>query len=686
MVRIRIRGTAVTASHFRKNEAKSVVAAGDNPCYVDALEQPARKHAFPLSTTNWVLCHGVFSRLATWLAMVLLACSLPLAAQTPEKPQSPTPEQSPTPTEQQLVYEPPPLPKPDFKTRPPRPEAPNLGEYNFTADTQTKEGNVYHFRGKVVLEGTLMELRADEIDYNDETGDAEARGHVYFRHYERNEILVCARAKYNTESEYGTFWEVRGYAKTKIDAQPGTLTSDNPFYFEGKWAERVQEKYILHEGMITGCVLPNPWWTLTGPKFDIIPEDRALAYKAIYRVKKIPLFYFPVFYKSLAKEPRKSGFLSPNIGNSTRWGFLFGLGYYWAINRSYDVTYQVQDFTSRGFAHHIDFRGKPTQTSDFNAIFYGLQDRGIEVGNAIQKQGGYSIYATGHADLGNGWFARGTVNYLSSFRFRANFTESFNEAIFSESNSVGYVTKNFDSYTFNGVFSRNENFQDQTPGNYILIRKLPEAQFMSRDHRILRKRLPTYLPLWGFFDSSAGLMYRSEPTYTATGAIGSPVQTQQFTRRTTMDPGLVTAAHFLHIHLIPSFKLHEAYYSEQHLLSGILVSPYLRNAREASLDLVLPSVERVFKKKTWLGDQLKHVIEPRATYRYVSGVDNYEQVIRFDGSDLLTNTNELLLSLTNRIYTKRGDQISEIFTGNSHRNGTLIPRSEAWSLVNVMWS
>jgi LPS-assembly protein len=60
---------------------------------------------------------------------------------------------------------------------------------------------------------------------------------------------------------------------------------------------------------------------------------------------------------------------------------------------------------------------------------------------------------------------------------------------------------------------------------------------------------------------------------------------------------------------------------------------------------------------------LKHVIEPRATFRYVTGIGNdFDRFIRFDETDLLTNTNELELSLANRIFAKRGDSVQEIFT------------------------
>ena len=54
---------------------------------------------------------------------------------------------------------------------------------------------------------------------------------------------------------------------------------------------------------------------------------------------------------------------------------MIGAGYYWAIHRSYDLTYRTQWFTQRGFAHHADFRGKPTKDSDFDTIFYGVDDK-----------------------------------------------------------------------------------------------------------------------------------------------------------------------------------------------------------------------------------------------------------------------------------------------------------------------
>ncbi len=399
----------------------------------------------------------------------------------------------------------------------------------------------------------------------------------------------------------------------------------------------------------------------------------------MFLLRKIPLFYTPFFYHSLEREPRRSGFLTPNIGHSSQRGFLLGLGYFWAIKRSYNLTYLFQDYTARGYAHHVDFSGKPREGTDFDAILYGVQDRGMpNSGNPPQKYSGASLYVTGKSDLGDGWTARGTVNYVSSFRFRQEWTQSFNEAIGSEIHSVGFLNKNWSTYTFDAIFARLENFQsievpitDPATGNShyvanaVTIRKLPEAELSSRDHLIWKN-----IPLWFSFQSAAGLLYRSEPVFDSTTnptALIDTYQTGQFMNRLNLAPHVTTAFHWGSFHLVPSFGIHETYYSESQTpyqdRFQVVGTNIVRSARDFSADLIFPSLARIYNKKTVFGDKLKHVIEPRATYRYVTGIgDDFNRFIRFDETDLLSNTNELELSLTNRIYAKRGDSVQEIFT------------------------
>ena len=540
---------------------------------------------------------------------------------------------------------------PNQRLKSPRPNAPGPGEYVVVADMQEADGPLYHLRGHVHLETTDKQLDADEVDYNEDTGDAEVRGHVRYENFLDGTKLECDHGKYNINSETGIFYDLTGTSQPKIVSRPGLLTTSNPFYFEGKWAEKKEDRYVVHEGFITDCKVPKPWWRLTGPTFDIIPGDRALAYHSVFHIKRLPLFYMPAYYKSLKKLPRKSGFLEPSLGRSSLFGEFFGLGYYWAINRSYDLLYRGVYYTSRGLASTVDFRGKIRPGTDFNFNLYGVNDRGIDVGaGQVQKQGGLQFTLDGRSQLGDGWEARGQINYLSSFLFRQAFSQSFHEAIFSESHSVGYLTKHWSSFAFNVVADRDEEFQSVIPDDKILIRKLPQVEFLSRDRQIW----DGVLPVWFSLESSAGFLDRTEPDF----------QTRQFVPRLDVYPRLTTALHFAGFSLVPSFAARETNYGSSVVNGHVSGQDFLRSAREVRVELLAPALERIFKSPKWLGgEKVKHVIEPRVEYRFVDGINDFSRIIRFDENDLLANTNQVTLSIANRLFVKNKDgNVNEVLT------------------------
>jgi LPS-assembly protein len=552
-----------------------------------------------------------------------------------------------------------------------RPNAPALDRIIVTAVTQTSDNGVRHLIDHAVIELSDSIIKADKIDYNEDTGDIVAEGHVFYQSFVQNEQITADKVEYNIETQRGKYYNVKGYVKSRVDARPGMLTSNNPFYFEGKWADRIEDKYIVHDGLITGCRLPHPWWTLRGPKFDVIPANRAFAYKSWFRIKTFPVFYMPFFYKSLKRNPRQSGFLTPNIGHSSLRGFMVGFGYYWAINRSYDLTYRIQDFSAVGTTHNLDFRGKPNERTDFNAIFYGVYDTQKIHG---QTYSGDDATVVGKSDLGNGWMARGSINYLSSLAFRQEFSETFSEAIFSESTSSGALSKEFNSYTFQVIAQRTQLFEDATPKNYVILHKLPEIDFTSRDKQIA----DTVLPLWFSFDTSAALLHRSDPAENVVAADGSvvgtenPYSNQSFMPRFDVAPRIMTELQWQGLSIVPSFTMHESYFGQSFAngaLSGTGVTTQAianeainRRAEEANVDILFPSIEKVYNKKTFLGDKLKHVIETRANYKYVTGVNDFNRLIRFDTTEILADTSQAEFTVTNRIYAKKGDTVNEVFT------------------------
>jgi len=475
---------------------------------------------------------------------------------------------------------------------------------------------------------------ADELDYNQETNYVEARGKVEYQNFRSQEKLYCDKAEYYVDDETGNFYNVSGSAPFRVDTRPGLLTTTNPFYFQAKWAERLQDKYILHEGFLTDCVIPNPWWTLKGKLFEIYPRDHAIAYRSWFYLRKVPLFYVPKFYKRLEKHPRHSGILMPSVGTNSLKGQFIDAGYYWAISRSYDLTYEGVYFTNVGLQHNAEFRGKVNQTTSFDLNINALDDKSK---NPAISAGGYQILLDGRSLLGDGWEARGHLDLLSSFAYRSEFSLSINEAVFTQTHSVAFIDKHWSDFGVNFVIDRDVDFQSATQGDQVEVRKLPEADFIVREHQVLG------LPLWFSFDSSDGFLHRTETNY----------QTRQFVERGNFAPHVTTSLRFLGIHITPSFALDETFYGSSFNSAGqVTGTNLLRNARDVGVDIVLPSLERVFDAPSWIGSKVKHVIEPRITYRYVNGVQNFNEIIRFDQTDLLSDTNQVEFSVANRLLAK----------------------------------
>ena len=179
------------------------------------------------------------------------------------------------------------------------------------------------------------------------------------------------------------------------------------------------------------------------------------------------------------------------------------------------------------------------------------------------------------------------------------------------------------------------------------MRKLPEVDFLTREHALWN--LPFYVSL----DSSAlKRESREQPLF----------QTRQFVPRLDFAPHITLPLHLLGFGLLVTYGIEETSYGSSFQNGVITGENVLRNSRDFTLDIKPPSLSRVYDGPKWMnfmgiedGSQLKHVIEPRITYRDVSGIDNFQQLVRFDENDLLSDTNEVEISLTNRLLAKSKD-------------------------------
>ena len=186
------------------------------------------------------------------------------------------------------VEQPKPQPAPPRKVHQHRDNEPVQGETLYRADYEERAGSVVILRGSAEVEKPECILKADEIHYDEDTGLAEARGHVHYTNYDTQEELFADRADYDMVAEKGSFYVVNGSAPGHTVQRPGLLTTTEPIRFQGEWAERIEDRYVLYQGTLTNCPPGTSWWQLISPRMVIIPDDHALAYKALIRLRGVP--------------------------------------------------------------------------------------------------------------------------------------------------------------------------------------------------------------------------------------------------------------------------------------------------------------------------------------------------------------------------------------------------------------
>ncbi len=575
--------------------------------------------------------------------------------------------------------------------RPVQADIPPKDEIWYGAVSQDSNNEWRYLKHSAKVQTSEMSIAADEIDFNSDTHWTYARGHVRLEHYQTGDIINAEKGEFNLETDEGKFYGVHGTSPPKLMTNPFTLTTTNPFYFQALWVDRIKNRYILHHGFVTDCKMPKPWWVFEAPTFDIVPGDRALARSAVFRLKNVPILYLPYFRRPLGRNPRQSGFLTPNFGHTTLFGYIYGLGYYWAFSRSYDMTGVVQYFTQRGPAFVYDFRGKPNDVTDFNFNLYSVDDRGISHPTGPPtKQGGTQFELTARTEI-LGFTGRLDYHYVSSYLFRQAFSYTFASAIQSEVYSLGFLQRHFkdDRYSLSIVAERDQLFEAITPygarPNQVVVQKLPSLEFAGRDQNLTHGPVP----VWFSFSTSAGLLTRDEPVYSKDGATGLPnigsvpVGTlgTGAMGRIDVEPRVSTAFRFAGFSLVPSLNFGATGYNNSYAVNTsdytaaaplnpitnvqLTGDSLFRKHADFAVDFRLPAVEKIYVPPAWLhlGPKLKHVVETGATYQYVTGVNQFQQIIHFDETDILSNTNQLTVSLTNRLYRKdKAGKVSEIAT------------------------
>jgi LPS-assembly protein len=553
-----------------------------------------------------------------------LVTSQLLAAQNrPEDSQTATPVPSPLPREENVTIS--------------------------ATDSQEKDGPIYKLRGHVEIHYGTYTLYADEATFNSDTGEAVGEGHMVLDGGPNDEHIEASHGTYNIRSQSGKFYDVVGTIGVRVKGTATVLTSSSPFAFAGKVVEKTgPDHFVVNDGSVTTCEMPHPNWTFNARKVVVDVGANATVYRSSFRIRGVPVFYFP--FAAFPAHPlgRKSGFLIPSVGRSSTKGTIVGESVYWAVNRSMDATAGTEYYSQRGWAQRAQFRARPSDTSYVDLTYFGVVDR--------KNQGGRDVTLNAEGRFLQNFRSVANIDYLSSFVFRLAFSETFSQAVNSEVKSQAFLSNTTRGFSYNALVQRYQDFQgvcnsstvspvcsqsvNSQSDDVITILHAPSFQFSSVDRRI------AHTPFYWSLDAAAEGLSRSEKGFSTADLVG----------RFDLAPSISMPLLLRGWSLRPELTLRNTAYTQQ-LEPGANVGTALsdvvnRKALEGTVELRTPALSRIFDRPL-AGHKLKHVIEPHATYRYVTGVNNFASILRFDARDILSNTNEVEYGVTNRLYSKR---------------------------------
>jgi LPS-assembly protein len=519
---------------------------------------------------------------------------------------------------------------------PPNAPSQTFQGFSWSAITQELDGPVIKLNGEAQIHYGTFILHADEMSYNRDSGDATVDGNVVLDGGPNDEHITASHGTYNIQSEVGRFENVQGTIGMRVKGSRLILTSPTPFVFSGKSVRKTgPDHYVVYDGTITTCELPRPKWQFYAHKVVVEVGGNASIYRSTFRIDGIPILYLPFATHPIERSPRHSGFLVPNIGRSSTKGNILGESVFWAINRSMDATLGAEYFSTRGWAPQGSFRARPSDTSFLDLTFFSVLDRGLKG----VDQSGAEVRLNAESAFAHNFRGVANIDYLNSFVFRLAFNDVFTQAVNSEVKSDAFLSNTTRGYFYNGSVRRYQNFESTTLGDQITILHAPGVELSSVDHQIGKS------PLYWSYDGAAEGLSRSEPTFRTAPLVG----------RFDAAPNLSLPLKFRGWSLRPDFEIRNTIYTEQLLPFGEVGTPKSsvidRKAWEGSVELRPPALERVFDREA-LGRKWKHVIEPRIVYNYITGVNNFSRIVRFDERDVLSNTNEVEYSVVNRLYAK----------------------------------
>ena len=492
-----------------------------------------------------------------------------------------------------------------------------------------KKGDLISASGNVEVHYKNITVLADGAEVDIETKDVFAWGNVTIRSPEEN--VRCEEMHFNLDSTQGQLKDVYGMVKPTLFYQAASIDRKN------------EDVYNFQNARITTCTQPVPRWQFSCSRANFKKDDYMEMWNAVLKVKKIPVFYLPYFRYPLDRD-RATGFLMPQGGYSGVKGAFYSQGFYWALRRNMDATFNLDYFRDRGLGGGLEYRYLFSEGTGglLNLYYFRFNDRSP----AESPENAYIIRFKHNQTLPSNFHIVADVDYQSSYDFLREFDNNFRRAVVSNRRSQVYISRAWSYYNFNMRVSRFETYYSQSDDS-IIRKNTPQIGFSSTKMKIVS---PIYFSFSSLFDNweyGWESDYERERQRRSQSLAFSPTITVPFTSIPWMT-------------LNSSLSTNLTYYFNSYApgTNKVVNDPILSHYYSAQVELNGPYVTRIFYDAQNT-PRLKHIIEPTFTYRYDSPVDVSDRII---AQRFFYTNHYVRYGLVNHFLINQNNQAREICT------------------------
>ncbi len=336
--------------------------------------------------------------------------------------------------------------------------------YDMEKKTVRLEGNV-----QVVFQG--QHVSCDRAEINQATETLIAEGNV---------ILTSDRI--HVESQRIEF----NYKKNTGFIYNGFVQSGQVI-FEGEVIEKVSEnRFLATNAAYTACETCPPGWSFSGSKIDAELGGYARIRRPLFRIGGVPVLFLPGIIVPL-KSSRQSGFLVPSMAFSQKGGVALSGIYFWAIDRSQDLTLTAKWYSLRGYKLLQDYRYVLSEESQGRLSSAWMEDKALQEEYRLQSNVDRWFVSYDHIyELPHDYVHRANFNLVSDLRYTRDFPEEIlghgdpaleNKTSISKSVDNQYMSLEADMYT-------NLLHYDPLARNEDAVHRAPTIRYSIKEQEI----------------------------------------------------------------------------------------------------------------------------------------------------------------------------------------------------------